>query len=128
MENLMKNICKQLLLARMPIVCFCLLACCGSVSAGESGNEPQSTEKTGTDTHGDQKKTEDKHEDILDRALSPLDKAVSDINQDVNNKKQPDGKHEDILDRAFSPLDNAVSDINKDMNKGDDESAPVPNK
>jgi len=80
----MKNISKQLLLARMPIVCFCLLACCGSVSAGEPDNQPQSMEKAGTDTHGDKKKTDEKHEDILDRAFSPLDRAVSDINRDIN--------------------------------------------
>jgi len=94
----MKNICEQLLLKRMPIVCLCLLACWGSVSAGESGNEPQSTEKTGTDTHGDQKKTEGKREDVLDRAFSPLDRAVSDINQDIN----------------------------RDINKEDDKQAPAP--
>lgn len=121
----MKNIPKQLMLRKMPIVCFCLLACCGGVSAGESANEPQSVDTTGTDIQGDTQKTEGKQEDILDRAFSPLDKAVSDINQDMNKEKQPDGKHEDILDRAFSPLDNAVSDINKDMNKGDDKAAPA---
>jgi hypothetical protein len=121
----MKNIPKQLMLRSMRIVCLCLLACWGGASAGESTNEPQSVDTTGTDMQGDTQKTEGKHEDILDRAFSPLDKAVSDINQDMNGEKQPDGKHEDIRDRAFSPLDNAVSDINKDMNKGDDEAAPA---
>ena len=36
------------------------------------------------ETQNDEGKADTQHEDIIDRAFSPLDRAVSDINRDLN--------------------------------------------
>ena len=61
----------------------CLLVFCASAAAGESGVDKQSSDKAATGTADEAKKT-GQEEDILDRVFSPLDKAVSDINRDLN--------------------------------------------
>ena len=38
------------------------------------------------DMEGDYKKADAQHEDIIDRALAPLDDTVSDINRDLNDE------------------------------------------
>lgn len=83
----MKRSGHKSMLTRISGVCLCLLLC-SSVAASESGNQPQPEEKTATDTQGDQAGTEQQHEDIVDRAFSPLDKAVSDINRDINEEDE----------------------------------------
>jgi hypothetical protein len=54
------------------------------VTGSESNGEAESVDATATDTPRDSEKTDVKQEDILDRAFSPLDRAVSDINRDLN--------------------------------------------
>ena len=61
----------------------CLLVFCASVAASESGVDEQSSDKAAIGT-ADERKKAGQEEDILDRAFSPLDKAVSDINRDLN--------------------------------------------
>lgn len=80
----MKIRCKKLLFDRVSSICFCLLVFCTPAAASESNGEPEPVNATVTDTQGDAEKTDVKHEDILDRAFSPLDRAVSDINRDLN--------------------------------------------
>ena len=76
------------MLTRISGVCLCLLICSCSAPASAPGNESQPEEKTATGTEGDKASTEGQHEDILDRAFSPLDKAVSDINRDINEEDE----------------------------------------
>jgi hypothetical protein len=54
------------------------------VTGSESNGEAESVDATATGTPRDSEKTDVKQEDILDRAFSPLDRAVSDINRDLN--------------------------------------------
>jgi len=81
---MIKISCKKLLFARVSRICFCLLVFSTPAAASESNGEPDPVSTTVTDTQGDGEKTDVKHEDILDRAFSPLDRAVSDINRDLN--------------------------------------------
>lgn len=104
-------------------LCLYLLFLCAPVAANASDAVAEAADKVATDSAGNQDEASAKHEDILDRALSPLDNAVSEINR----QDEASAKHEDILDRAFSPLDNAVSDINRDLNKGDGSATPESN-
>jgi len=61
-----------------------LLVLCAPVAASESDIDAHSTERAATDTAGNRQKADEKQEDILDRAFSPLDNVVSDINRDLN--------------------------------------------
>jgi len=146
----MKNSRKKRMLTGLSGVCLCLL--CGGAPAEGTGGASAPAENTAPGTPADTTATNPGNEDLLDRAFSPLDKAVSDVNHDINegtdNEPSETGasqpqkntgtgastgtavtkpQHEDVLDRAFSPLDKAVSDINRDINEGDDEKAPETN-
>ena len=147
----MKNSRRKQILTGLSGVCLCLL--CGGALAEEAGGASQPAQNTTAGAGAGTTATNPGHEDILDRAFSPLDKAVSDVNQDINEgndneaektgESQPEKntgsgsgtsatttqpRHEDILDRAFSPLDKAVSDVNRDINsdidQGDDKKTP----
>lgn len=147
----MKNSRKKRMLSGLSGVCLCSL--CSGILAGELEGVAQLPEITVADSGTDATAANPEHEDVPDRAFSPLDKAVSDVNHDINegNDKEPSEtggsqpqkntatgsgtsatttkpRHEDILDRAFSPLDKAVSDVNRDINrdidKGDEKKTP----
>jgi len=75
---------KKSLFTRASSVCFCLFVFCTTVTGSESNGEAESVDATATGTPRDSEKTDVKREDILDRAFSPLDRAVSDINRDLN--------------------------------------------
>lgn len=67
--------------------CFCI-ACSTAASDESQGmtdkmDEP--VEKVVGDIEGDYRKADTQHEDIIDRALAPLDDTVSDINRDLND-------------------------------------------
>ena len=63
---------------------LCLLFLCAPVAANASDVGAEAADKVATDNAGNQNEASAKHEDILDRAFSPLDNAVSDINRDLN--------------------------------------------
>lgn len=98
----MKNSSSKSTLTGLSGVCLCLL--CGGVLAGEPGGDSQSEQNTATDTRTDTTATNPGREDILDRAFSPLDRAVSDINRDMNK------------------------DLEKDLNNGNDQQSAQPRK
>ena len=82
---------RKLLSAGTSAVFLSLLILFTAVAAGESPGresqgEAQPSDKTAADGKGDPEKTDVKHEDILDRAFLPLDRAVSDINRDINKE------------------------------------------
>jgi len=64
--------------------CLCLLVACTPAAVDDSsGNtEPVAGETSDTATPGEQAGAQS--QDIIDRMFSPLDKAVSDINRDLN--------------------------------------------
>jgi hypothetical protein len=99
----MKHHHRKWLSAGASAVCVSLLILSTPAAADQATNsrsqgEAQPAAKTAADSKGEPHKTGTKHEDILDRAFSPLDRAVSDINRDIN----------------------------EDINKEDDSAAPEP--
>lgn len=78
----------NLMFAAVPIACLYLFN--GSVNAamsvaeGETGHTSKPAEKTAVDAEHADRKTHSENENIIDRAFSPLDKAVNDINRDLN--------------------------------------------
>ena len=75
---------KKRLFGRTSDICFCLLIICTPVASGESYGEAEPVDSSAADAQRDGEKTDVKHEDILDRVFSPLDRTVSDINRDIN--------------------------------------------
>jgi hypothetical protein len=65
-------------------LCLCLLFLCAPVAASESDAGAEAADDVVTDSADQQEKASAEHEDILDRAFSPLDEAVSDINRHLN--------------------------------------------
>jgi hypothetical protein len=81
----MKERRKKRLFARTSNICFSLLIICTPVAGSESTNgEAEPVDSSAADAQRDGEKTDVKHEDILDRVFSPLDRTVSDINRDIN--------------------------------------------
>ena len=61
-----------------------LLFLCAPLAASESDAGAGAADEVVAEPTGDGDKSSAKHEDILDRAFSPLDEAVSDINRHLN--------------------------------------------
>jgi hypothetical protein len=92
----MKGIPEKVTLAAALL--FTLLAASVHAAQGESGGDGDQDQTTATDQAAgeavpDAEKTQGQKEDILDRAFSPLDKAVSDINRTIN--EEGDGEASD---------------------------------
>lgn len=80
----MKTSRRRFIAAKASAVYFCLLILCTPVTGSASDRDAEPADKAATATKHTIEKADVKHEDILDRAFSPLDKAVSDINRDIN--------------------------------------------
>ena len=67
--------------------CFCIA--CSTAASDESQGMTDKTdepvEKVVGDIEGDYRKADTQHEDIIDRALAPVDDTVSDINHNLND-------------------------------------------
>jgi hypothetical protein len=69
----------------------CLCAMCAVASAGEhGGDERQTGQSTGQESSAEPQ-GESGPGDVVDRIFSPLDKAVSDINRDLNKGEATPG-------------------------------------
>jgi uncharacterized protein with LGFP repeats len=84
LENPVKTRRRRFIAAKASAVYFCLLILCTPVTGSASDGDAEPADKAATATKHTTEKADVKHEDILDRAFSPLDKAVSDINRDIN--------------------------------------------
>ena len=89
----MKTRRRRFIAAKASAVYFCLLILCTPVTGSASDRDAEPADKAATATKHTIEKADvtvrwiDERigdEDILDRAFSPLDKAVSDINRDIN--------------------------------------------
>lgn len=72
------------------VASHCLFSGCATATSDESQGITEQTEnpleEAIGDVEGDYKKADTRHEDIIDRALAPLDDTVSDINRDLNDQ------------------------------------------
>jgi len=80
----MKNYRKKLLFTSTCGAFLSLFVFCAPVAGSETNGEAETADMAAMDTQNNEGKSDTQHEDILDRALSPLDRAVSDINRDLN--------------------------------------------
>jgi hypothetical protein len=79
---------KKLMFALVPIACVYLfigiMNASLRVAEAETVKTTRSLEKTTADVEHADEQTPGENENIIDRVFSPLDKAVSDINRDLN--------------------------------------------
>jgi len=64
--------------------CLCLLVACTPAAVDDSGGNPEPAAGAASDTVTPGEQAGAQPQDIIDRMFSPLDKAVSDINRDLN--------------------------------------------
>jgi len=75
---------KSLMFASAVSVCICLPVFYSPVASSESSGGAEPAGQDDASTRGDQENVDVQHENIIDRALAPLDNAISDINRDLN--------------------------------------------
>lgn len=72
------------------VASHCLYIGCTTTASDESqgmtDGRDNPAEAVVGDIEEDYKKTDEQHEDIIDRAFAPLDDTVSDINRDLNDE------------------------------------------
>ena len=80
----MKQHHKRSILAWTPAGWFCLLVACTPATVDDSAGNAEAADKAASASAPAEEQADAQPHDIIDRIFSPLDKAVSDINRDLN--------------------------------------------
>ena len=80
----MKQYHRRSILAWISAGWFCLLVACTPATVDESAGNAEAADQAASASAPAEGQADAQPHDIIDRIFSPLDKAVSDINQDLN--------------------------------------------